>query len=137
LARAKLVVMRGFIRRGFTCGALAALLLQLLLSFGHIHVHGGAPWADPSSGMTTARVAHAWPEMEACQALPAGLADEEEHCIVCFSGFLLSTTSLPHAPPHPASFDLAGTDTPFNSFSGVVIEQRRSPFLARAPPSIG
>jgi hypothetical protein len=134
LAGAKLVVTQDLARRVIACVALAALMLQIALSFAHFHVHGGALWTVDRSRVATASVAYARSELGASQNLPSGLADDEEHCTICFSATLLSNASLPDAPRHPASSNCCDLDTWFYFLSRIFLEQRRLPFLSRAPP---
>ena len=133
-ARAKLVATRDFARRATACVALAAMILQILLCFGHVHVH--APEGSAVSGVTAAGSAQTLPTSLVSQAHPAGLDDDEEPCSICFSGFLLSTTSLPDAPGHSPLFDIAGAGSQFISIPRAVSELRRSAFFSRGPPSL-
>jgi len=130
-------VARDFVRRAAACVALAAMILQILLCFGHVHVHGVAPGGSAVSGVTAVGSAHTFPTSLVSQAHPAGLDDDEEHCSICFSGFLLSTTSLPDAPGHSPLFDPASAGSPFTSIPRAASELRRSAFFSRGPPHIG
>jgi len=87
---------RAFARRCGACLALVALLLQLALSFAHVHKHDLA-----FSGFNRSDVVSAGPARPTRQAVtqqPSRLADDDDHCPICFSGFLLSNSSLPDAP---------------------------------------
>jgi hypothetical protein len=121
---------------GRLCGAylaLAALLVQLVLSFAHIHKHdlafSGFARADVAS-LTDARSIQ-----QAVTQQPSRLADDDDHCPICFSGFLLSNSSLPDAPVTLRSLQFAEIDRPFNPLSDGVIQPRRMAFLSRAPPT--
>jgi hypothetical protein len=117
------------------CGAylaLATLMLQLALSFAHIHKHdlaiSGFDRADVVS------VGHARSTLQAVEQLPSRLADDDDRCPICFSGFLLSNTALPDAAASPRSLQFAALDRPFNPVSDRVLKPRYAAFLSRAPP---
>jgi hypothetical protein len=124
---------RDFARRCGTYLALAALTLQLVLSFAHFHVHNVAFSKLDHSKIAAASVKHAWLRLEASQQFPSGLADDDEHCTICFSSFLLSNSSIPDAPRHPASLEFGDVDRSFSVFD-IIFEPRRAPFFSRAPP---
>lgn len=118
------------------CGAylaLMALMLQLALSFAHVHTHDVA-----SSGFDRAAIAsigHDRSTLQGLEKLPSRLADDEDRCQICFSSFLLSNSSLPAAPAHPHSLQFAEIDRASNPVSDRIFEQRRAAFLSRAPPA--
>lgn len=62
------------------------------------------------------------------------LADDEDLCPICFSGFLLSTSFVPDAPRPPTSFAFESIDHRFAPTVGLVAAIRRTPFQPRAPP---
>ena len=108
------------------CGAylaLVALALQLALSFGHLHTRDIS-----ASGISLAK-AH-----PASWQSPSKLADDEDLCPICFSGFLLSTSFVPDAPQPPASFAFEPIDHFFARTIRLVAAIRRTPFQPRAPP---
>jgi hypothetical protein len=129
------MVTRGHAWRGSAYLALVALALQLVLSFAHVHTHGVALRTVVQSRAATENVGLAQSRWETSQNLPSGLADDEEHCTICFSAFLLSGSSLPDAPRHPARSEFGELDTSFNFIAGIFFQQRRLPFLSRAPPA--
>jgi hypothetical protein len=118
------------------CGAylaLAALTLQLALSFGHVHKHDLAvPGIDRADAVS---VVHTAPGLQVAEQLPARLADDDDHCPICFSGFLLSGSWLPDAPANPHPLQFAEIDRALNPVSDRVFQPRRTAFLPRAPPS--
>jgi len=131
------VVTRDTARRATAWVALAAMILQILLCFGHVHDHGVAPAGSAVSGVTAVGSALTLLTTSlVSQAHPAGLDDDEEHCSICFSGFLLSTTSLPDAPGHSPLLDTAGAGNQFTSIPRAASELRRSAFYSRGPPSL-
>jgi hypothetical protein len=115
------------------CGAylaLAALTLQLAFSFAHVHKRDLSGFDGPD----VAGVEHARSTQQAVTQQPSRLADDDDHCPICFSGFLLSNSSLPHASAntHPQQF--AEIDRAFNPVPDRVIKPRHAAFLSRAPP---
>lgn len=131
------MVARDTARRATAWVALAALILQILLCFGHSHDHGVAPARNAVHGVTVVGSALTPPTTSlVSQAHPAGLDDDEEHCSICFSGFLLSTTSLPDARGHSPLFDPAGAGNLFTSIPRAASELRRPAFFSRGPPSL-
>ena len=111
---------------------MAALLVQLVLSFAHIHKHdlafSGFARADVV-GLTHAR------SIQQAVTQPSPLADDDDHCPICFSGFLLSNSSLPDAPVTLSSLQFVQIDRAFNPVSDRVIQPRCAAFLSRAPPA--
>jgi len=125
---------RAFARRCGAYLALAALTLQLALSFAHVHKHDLAiPRIGRADGVSIAR---AGAGLQVAEQLPARLADDDDHCPICFSGFLLSNSSLPDAPASPAWLQFAEIDRPFNPVSDRVFQPRHAAFLSRAPPVV-
>jgi hypothetical protein len=118
------------------CGAylaLAALTLQLALSFAHVHKRElGVPRIDRADAVS---VTHAHGALQVAERLPSRLSDDDDHCPICFSGFLLSNSSLPDGPAHPAWLQSAGINPPFNPASDPVFQPRHAAFLSRAPPA--
>jgi hypothetical protein len=127
-------LVRAFVRRCGAYLALAALTLQLVLSFAHFHVHDVAFSKLDHAKIAAASVKHAWSQLEASQQLPSGLADDEEHCTICFSSFLLSNSSIPDAPRHPVLVEFGDVDRSFNFVFDIIFDSRRAPFFSRAPP---
>jgi len=117
------------------CGAylaLVALALQLALSFGHLHARDIS-----ASGIAFAkRAPMGWHQAraEVSKPSPSKLADDEDLCPVCFSGFLLSTSFVPNAPQPPVSFAFESIDRRFARTIALVAAIRRAPFQPRAPP---
>jgi hypothetical protein len=127
------MLARAFARRCGAYLALAALTLQFALSFAHVHKHdvvfSGVDRTDVVS------VAHGRPGLQVAEQLPARLADDDDHCPICFSGFLLSNSSLPDTPAHPRSLQFPEIDLTFNPVSDRVFQPRHAAFLSRAPPA--
>jgi len=134
LGRAKMTLVRAFSRRCGAYLALTALLLQLALSFAHVHKHDLAFSGFDRSDVVSVR--HARSKQQVAEQLPARLADDDEHCPICFSSFLLSSSSLADAPANPRALQFAEIDRAFNPISDRVSQPRRAAFLSRAPPAV-
>ena len=132
MAGAKAMFARAFARRCGACLALVALLLQIALSFAHVHRHDLAFSGFDRSDVMAAGLAR--PTQQAVTQQPSRLADNDDHCPICFSGFLLSNSSLPDAPVTPRSLQFAEIDRRFNPGSDQVVQPRHVAFLSRAPP---
>jgi hypothetical protein len=110
-----------------SCLALAALALQLVVSFGHVHLDG-VHRADPA-------LAIAGSGAQASQ-LPAphpGNDGDDDYCAICATIFLAANSFLPPAPQLPVPF----VSRPIEHFARVAVDfivPRRAPFQSRAPP---
>jgi hypothetical protein len=107
--------------------ALAALALQILLSFGHVHLHGVAQGEPPA---ITRSIALADKNSQTPAPIPA---DTDNYCAVCASIFLASSAFAP-APPQllvPANFQRV--EHCFNA-ARPLTEPPRLAFRSRAPP---
>ena len=125
---------RALVRRCGAYLALAALTLQLALSFAHVHRHDLA--VSRIDGTDAVRVAQDRPGLQVAERLPARLADDDDHCPICFSGFLLSNSSLPDAPANPGQLQFAEIGPGFDPLSASVFQPRHPAFLSRAPPVV-
>jgi hypothetical protein len=125
---------RSFTRRCGAYLALAALTLQLVLSFAHLHKHDLAvPRIDRTD---IVGVTHARPGLHFAERLPARLTDDDDNCPICFSGFLLSNSPLPDAPSSLNPLQFAEIDCAFNPVSDRMIRPRHAAFRSRAPPTV-
>ena len=111
--------------------ALFALTVQLVLSFGHVHLDGGASLVGHSS--TLLRV-HASSSVDVA-SLPAGdeaPAGADEYCAVCALIHLAGTVVMAQPPslPLPAVFG----KTPKPTAGLDLAAHHHSLFAARAPP---
>jgi hypothetical protein len=115
-----------WVRTHRRCGswlALAAIALQLVLSFGHIHLDGVAG----ASGVT-------FKALSSQQNPPQHPADEaEDFCAICATIHLASSSLLPDAPPLPVPSASATVDH-FGNFTFAFISPQRAAFQSRAPP---
>ena len=133
VAGAKVKLARAFAQRCAAFLALAALTLQLVLSFAHIHRHDLA--FSRFDQLSVASVKHARSHPQAARQLPSRLADDEEHCTICFSSFLLASSSIPDAPLHPALRGFGDIDRSAKPVFTIPFQPRRAAFLSRAPPA--
>lgn len=131
---AKTRLSRAFARR---CGAylgLAALLLQLALSSGHIHKHDlGVAGFDRLDGVSVGQVRSGG--AQAVERLAGRLAGDDENCPICFSSFLLSNSALPHISTEPRSLEFAPIGRLSGQISDRVFVVRHTAFLSRGPPA--
>jgi hypothetical protein len=107
--------------------ALAALALQMAVSFGHVHleaVHRTAPLVA-----TAAASAQAAPPSQT----PLPSDDADDYCAICAAIHLTTTSVTPQAPQLPVPFDGERVERSF-VVAFDVVEPRRVPFQSRAPP---
>jgi len=102
--------------------ALAALALQLAVSFGHVHAHG----------VHRGEAVGAVSRVQAPPAAPS-LPDDDDYCAICASIYLTTNSFVPHAPQLPAP-PASSTVVPAERTAAVCIASRRAPFQSRAPP---
>ena len=121
---------RAFARRCGAYLALVVLTLQLALSFAHVHKHDLAFSGFARTDVVS--VAHARSTQRAVEQLPSRLADDDEHCPICF---LLLNSSLPDVPASPGPLQFAEIDRAFHAVFDRVFRPRHAAFLSRAPPT--
>ncbi len=107
--------------------ALAALALQLVVSFGHVHLDGihrsyPAP-AVSGSGAQASQLPAPHPGNDA----------DDDYCALGATIFLAATSFLPPAPQLPVP-SASQTIERFDRVPVVFIASRRAPFQSRAPP---
>jgi hypothetical protein len=107
--------------------ALVALVLQIVLSFGHVHLHGVAK--SPPAAITQPIAIG-----DKNSQIPAPIpADNDNYCAICASIFLASSTFAPAPPqlPVPAKFQRVE-----HSFHATLLfaDPSRLAFRSRAPP---
>jgi hypothetical protein len=105
--------------------ALFALTVQIVVSFGHVHLGRfahAAPYVTSTSTPSTS---------PAPNQPPAG--DPNDYCAICATIHLTGSSFLPEGPrvPIPVAAQLVEH---FNPVTAVFIEPRRAPFQSRAPP---
>ena len=104
--------------------ALFALTVQIVLSFGHVHL-GNFGHAAPNLASASTQSTSSAPTQA------AGHADD--YCAICATIHLTAISFLPPAPQLPVPF-VARSVEHFNSVAVVFIAPRRAPFQSRAPP---
>jgi hypothetical protein len=112
------------------CGswlALAAMTLQLVLSFGHIHLEKLA------SGSVIASVAASNAPLSQQNPLQHPANEADDYCAICATIHLASTSFLPDAPLLPVPFASKAIEH-FRYFSFNSISPRHAAFQSRAPP---
>jgi hypothetical protein len=131
LTEADGILWRTLARRCGVYLALAALTLQLGLSFGHIHRHD---IIDPNAAYSRSDVigSRQASKLELSKQLSSGLADDE-NCPICFSTLLLSTSFIPDPPRHSPSFEFEHVSR-FPDHVFDIVFSSRAPFQSRAPP---
>ena len=103
--------------------ALAALALQIVVSFGHVHLD---------------RVARASVAVAGAPGSP-GLPDQQpgneadDYCAICATIYLAANSFVPQAPQLVVPF-AAQTIEHVDRVAAVFIVPRRAPFQSRAPP---
>jgi hypothetical protein len=114
-------------RRCSTWLALAAMTLQLVLSFGHIH------FEKLASGSVIASVAAS--KARSSQQNPAQHPANEtnDFCAICATIHLVSSSFLPDAPLLPMPFSFRNIEH-FDSLTFIFVSPQRAAFQSRAPP---
>jgi Protein of unknown function (DUF2946) len=105
--------------------ALAALALQIVVSFGHVHLDHVAR-ASTVVAVTAAPGTPALPDQQ-----PGNEADD--YCAICATIYLAGNSFVPQAPQLVVPF-AAQTIEHVNRTAAVFIVPRRAPFQSRAPP---
>ena len=129
---AKIKSARALARRCGAYFALGTLTLQLALSFAHVHKHYLAFSEFDCSDVVS--VSHTQSTQRTIEQLPSRLADDDDHCPICFSGFLLSSSWLPDVPENQHPLQFAEIDRAFYPASDSVFQPRHTAFLSRGPP---
>ena len=112
------------------CGswlALAAMALQLVLSFGHIHLEKLAS----GSAITSVAASKAPSSQQNPAQRPANEASD--FCAICATIHLTSTSFLADAPLLPVPF-ASRTIEQFTYFTFIAVSPQRAAFQSRAPP---
>ena len=143
----------GWVRFHRRCGAalgFAALALQIVLSFGHVHIgnqHIDAVWghADAAVAKSTAEstgksTAGSQPVAlaQSQQKSPThksgqGSGDPDDYCAICASIYLASTSLAAQPPPLPLPANFERFTPKFDAAYGLSVS-RPIFFQSRAPP---
>jgi hypothetical protein len=112
--------------------ALAALLLQVVISFGHVDL-GGIVGTDHLGlgGLHKTVFAKA-----SKQSPTQNNGDDDGYCPICALIQLASTSAPSLAPPLPVPAKLGGTLLETPEAQHIIIISRAYSFQARAPPAV-
>jgi hypothetical protein len=119
--------MRSFrVSRASRLFALAALALQMVVSFGHVHLDG---IHRPHPGVGIARAAaRAAPLSPASQP-----GDDDGYCAVCAAIYLAANSFIPQAPQLVVPFASRPIER-VDRVAVVFVAPWRTPIQSRAPP---
>jgi hypothetical protein len=122
-----------FHRRYGAWPGLAALVLQIMLSFGHVHVGNVHFSAVAAASSAVAKALHIT-TAPSPQKLPAQHhGDDDDYCAICASIFLASTSLAAQAPLLPAPPGFERATLTFDARAGFDVS-RPIFFRSRAPP---
>jgi hypothetical protein len=122
--------VHGYKRHGALL-ALAALALQIVLAFGHVHLDG----IRPANAHNTVAVTHAAAVAQASRQSPAqNPGADDDYCAICASIYLASTSLISHAPPLPVRLGFHRVEHSYEAARGIAAP-RRFAFQSRAPPA--
>jgi hypothetical protein len=110
--------------------ALAALALQIVLSFGHVHLDHAAPGLTT---VATSGVAITQASRQAPTQNPTD--DDDDYCAICASIYLASTSFVALPPQLPAQTIFVRV-APSYSDDFSVVPPRHVAFQSRAPPAV-
>jgi hypothetical protein len=110
--------------------ALAALALQIVLSFGHVHLDGIVRAGPHTAIAGTHNVALA----QAAPQTPAQTPGDDDYCAICASIFLVSTSFVSEPPKLPVP-DVSWRIEPSFSAARGIVTPHRVAFRSRAPPA--
>jgi hypothetical protein len=136
LTRAHQTLVRTFVQR---CGgtlALAALVLQLGLSFAHFHARDFAYQSLARSGQRTVGVWNGRTTTQALTDSSSKLADDDDQCPICFSSFLLANSFIPDALRLAVPLDFRNARDAFPRTDHLALEAHRAAFQPRGPPIV-
>jgi len=109
--------------------ALAALALQIVLSFGHVHLDRAA-----QASVAVAATTHGKAVVQAPQQIPAQNPADDDYCAICASIYLASSSLVALPPQLPVPAEGGRLEHSYNAAFGV-IAPRRFAFQSRAPPA--
>jgi hypothetical protein len=108
--------------------ALAAVALQIALSFGHVHLN------LPSS-VGDSPVPHYGTLAQTSPQTPAQHPADDDYCAICASIFLVSSSFTPAPPTLPVPVGFQRIEHSFDNARGCT-QPRRFAFQSRAPPAV-
>jgi len=113
--------------------ALAALALQIVLAFGHVHLNLQRGSASGSRIATAAPHRHTLAQTSQ-QAPAQNPGDDDDYCAICASIFLVSSSFTPAPPALPVPLGFRRIEHSFDN-AQCCAEPRRFAFQSRAPPA--
>jgi hypothetical protein len=120
--------------RGCARLALVALAVQLALTFGHVHLDGGAALASSPSALLTAAKHAVAPVAVVRDQSPKSKGTADFDCPICALIQLASTSAPSVAPPVPVPAIVGGTVLKAADESRPASALHFA-FLARGPPA--
>jgi hypothetical protein len=111
--------------------ALAALALQIVLAFGHVHLNQRRLTGD--SQVAIAAQHHGALARASSQGPAQSPGDDDDYCAICASIFLASTSFTPAPPALPVPVGFQRIEHSFDNARGLA-EPRLFAFQSRAPP---
>lgn len=105
--------------------ALFALALQIVLSFGHVHL---GDFRHATNGLAVAGTPPAPTDRPQHPA-----SDADDYCAICAAIHLAATSLLPQAPQLPVPFAVRPVEHA-NFIAPSFFSTRRASFQSRAPP---
>jgi hypothetical protein len=111
--------------------ALAALALQIALSFGHVHLDGVARAAPHGAVAGSHSIAVA---LGSGQIPAQNPGDDDDYCAICASMFLVATSFVSEPPQLPVPHGFVFITHSVAAARGIVVP-RRFAFQSRAPPA--
>lgn len=111
--------------------ALAALVLQIAVSFAHVHLDGMAGAAPQTAVSGTYKVARVQPSRHGLAQNPSA---DDDYCAICASILLVSTSFVAEPPklPVPDGFQRISHSS---VVAAAILPPRRVVFQSRAPPA--
>jgi len=115
--------------------ALAALALQVVLSFGHVHLGRAASASATMVAATALDKAVAQSSRQSPAQNPAqSPVSDDDYCAICASIYLASTSFVALPPQLPVPVGFIRIAQTYGDVFGVVTP-RRVAFRSRAPPA--
>jgi len=117
-------------RRPAALLASAGLALQLVLSFGHVHLHG----VGAASHSTVAATHNSVPAPAPRQHPAPNTSDDDDYCAICASIVLVSNSLVSTPPALPLPVGFARVEHSLGT-TRAVTAPRFVAFRSRAPPA--
>jgi hypothetical protein len=107
--------------------ALIALVVQIVVTFGHVHLHGRAQKVPAAFTHSTVRA-------DKNSQAPRPIPENEDYCALCASIFLASIAFATAPPQLPLRANFELVEHSFNAAAAVTLRQHLA-FRSRAPPT--